>query len=433
MRPTRPALLAAVAATLLVSAGLGYGVVYGGWMQSASSAIAPAETGHEHDLYTCPMHPQVIQDHPGTCPICHMDLVLKQPPPAQATQADDAPDSLGGVTLSPRQRILANVETATIGTHALSRTIEASGRITYDESRLQQVSAWIGGRIDHLYVNTTGQPLRKGAPMASIYSPELVAAQQEYLSALKGQRALRDAPYPELTLGAAELTKASHQRLRLLGVTEGQLAQLVRTGRPVVSFSILAPTSGIVIERKVQAGQYVETGAPLFDVADLSRVWVEAELFEGDFAHIVAGQLAEVHVGSLPNRVFSGRVSFVLPTLQAETRTNRVRIEVANPDGLLKPNMYATTRIAAPVGGAAQLAVPTSAVIATGRRFVVYVEVEPNRFVPRAVRLGAKTNNWYPVIKGLTSGEKVAVSGGFLLDASAQLSGQSLDAQDATP
>ena len=433
MRPDPRYVLAAVVVALLAIGGVGYGALHAGWAPGlAPAATAPrGEQGHVHDQYTCPMHPQVISDRPGSCPICGMDLV-KKAPPAQATTGqrpgggEPGAAGLAGVTLSPRQRVLANVETAAVDERMLGRTIEASGRVAIDESRLRQVSAWVGGRIDRLYVNTTGQVVSKGAPMASIYSPELVAAQQEYLTALKGLRELRGAPYPELADGAKELAGASRQRLRFMGVTEGQVAQLERTGRPLTSFPLVAPASGVVIDRKVQAGQYVETGAPLFDLADFSSVWVEAELFEGDLGRISAGQAAEVRVAAFPDRIFRGQVGLVLPTLQAATRTTRVRIALANPGGLLRPEMYATARIAAPVGDGRQLAVPASAVIATGRRHVVYVEVEPNRFVPRAVLVGARAGGYYPVFEGLTAGEQVAVSGGFLLDASAQLSGEAL-------
>lgn len=470
MKPTPP-LVAAMVAALIATAGLGYGAYRSGWFAGLTGhSNAPhGDAAHGHDVYTCPMHPQVVsdkpgscpichmdlvkkaqpsagptqgtdaggkpvytcpmhpqvvQDHPGSCPICHMDLVRKQPPAAATQDAgtQDA-DTLGGVTLSPRQRVLANVATATIGERSLARAIAATGRVTADEGRLQQVSAWIGGRIDRLYVGSTGQAIRKGQPLVALYSPELVAAQQEHLVALKGLRELGSAPYPELAAGARDLVAASRQRLRFMGVTAGQLATLTRSGRPTLSFPIVAPASGVVLKRLVQAGQYVETGAPLFDIADFSRVWVEAELFESDLGQVRAGQPAEVRVAGYPDKVFRGRVGLILPTLQAETRTTRVRIELANPQGLLKPDMYATVRIAAPVGAGNQLAVPASAVIATGRRHVVYVEVAPNRFVPRAVMVGAKAGDHYPVFKGLAKGDKVAVSGGFLLDATAQLQG----------
>ncbi len=442
MKPSRKFLLSAVSAALVMSAGAGYTAVRAGWLPGAASAAAQVEAGHIHDQYTCPMHPQVVSDKPGSCPICGMDLVKKAPAAAPAA-ATTAAEDLGGVTLSPRQRVLANVETTIVGPRSLARTIDASGRITYDERGLQQVSAWIGGRIDRLYVNTTGQTIRKGAPMAAIYSPELVTAQQEHLTARAAFRELRNAPYPEIANASRDLAAASRQRLRLLGVTDAQIRGLEATGRPVVSFPVVAPASGVVIERKVQAGQYVETGTPLFDLADFSRVWVEAELFEGDLGSIRPGQRAEVRVTAFPERVFTGRVDFVLPTLRAETRTTRVRIELANPRGELKPDMYATARIQAPVspqdrgrhagadGGPRTLAVPASAVIATGRRHVVYVEAAPNRFVPRSVMVGAKIGGYYPVFKGLEAGDKVATSGGFLLDASAQLSGEALDGEAA--
>jgi Cu(I)/Ag(I) efflux system membrane fusion protein len=404
---------------------------------ATSANTQPAPQGKP--VYTCPMHPQVISDNPGQCPICGMDLVLKQ---AAATTAPAATGSgTGGaaaelepgvqaVTLSPRQRVLANIETAPVGSRSLSRSLETTGRVAYDEARLQSLSAWIDGRIDYLAVKTTGASIAKGSVIARIYSPELVATQQEYLTARASAREMAKSPYPELAQGARSVVSAARQRLRLMGITESQIRQVEATGRPIVSFPILAPASGVVVERKVQQGQYVKAGDTLFDLADYSRVWVEASVYEADLGTVKAGARAEVRVTGLPDRVFSGRVSFIQPVVGAETRTGQLRIELANPQGVLKPEMYANVRILSPIGGKDQLSVPASAVIATGRHHVVYVEVAPNQFVPRTVMVGAKTDQYYPVFSGLKAGEKVATSGAFLLDASTQLMGGSTSSHE---
>ncbi|MFP5502601.1 MAG: efflux RND transporter periplasmic adaptor subunit [Candidatus Sericytochromatia bacterium] len=389
---------------------------------AAAPAAPPEETGHP--VYTCPMHPQVVSDTPGSCPICGMDLVKKQAAVSQPAADSAEFEGLSGVTLSPRQRVLANVETAPATRRALERAVETAGRVAYDERTLQQVAAWIDGRIDQLVVNTTGETIQKGQVVARLYAPELVSTQQEYLTALAGVREMRDAPYPELAASARELANAARQRLSLMGVTASQIAQLERTGKPLTSFPITSPASGVVVERQVQSGQYVKAGDPLFSLADFSSVWVEADVYESDLPSIKVGQPAEVRVTGMPEKVFEGTVAFIQPVLTAGTRTGSVRVTLQNPGGVLKPEMYANVRIRSEVGDGAQLTVPASAVIATGRHHVVYVETEPNRFVPRTVMVGAKAGDHYPVFEGLEEGEQVAVSGGFLLDASAQLSGQ---------
>lgn len=451
MKRNRTTLIAAFIATLLLGAGAGYGLFASGLVAGAShseghEAMSPADnpqmmtatsSGGEQPtrkpLYTCPMHPQVIQDHPGDCPICGMQLVPKTtaaetsqaPIGAPGSSAPELEPGVQAISLSPRQRVLANIETTPVRREALNRTLETTGRIAYDEARLSSLSAWIDGRIDDLAVKTTGAPIAKGAMIARIYSPELVATQQEYLTARQNARDMAGAPYPELAQGARSVVSAARQRLKLLGVTEGQIRQLEATGHPLVSFPILAPSSGVVVERKVQQGQYVKAGDVLFNLADYSRVWVEASAYEADLGTVKPGARAEVRVTAFPDKVFYGRVSFIQPTVSAETRTGQLRIELPNPQGVLKPEMYANVRIVSPLGSKNQLSVPASAVIDTGRHTVVYVEAAPNQFVPRSVMVGAKAGDRYPVFSGLKEGDRVATSGGFLLDASSQISGSS--------
>ncbi|MFN3430015.1 MAG: efflux RND transporter periplasmic adaptor subunit [Candidatus Sericytochromatia bacterium] len=436
MSPNRPTLIAAFVATLLVGAGAGYGLYASGVLpgdgphaQPSDGAVIGQPSGEPpagKPVYTCPMHPQVVQDGPGQCPICGMDLVPKAEAATSQAPAAAQPSIEPGVravTLSPRQRVLANIETTPVSRRAVERTLEATGRVAVDETRLSTLSAWIDGRLDHLAVKTTGATVAKGALLARIYSPELLATQQEYLTARQSAREMAASPYAELAQGAKSLQAAARQRLALMGITEAQIRQLESTGKPIASFPILAPSGGVVVSRKVQQGQYVKAGDVLFELADYSRVWVEADAYEADLATIRPGTRAEVRVTGLGDRVFSGRVSFIQPVVNAETRTGQVRIELANPQGLLKPEMYANVRLISPVGAKDQLTVPASAVIATGRHHVVYVEVAPNQFVPRTVMVGAKAGDVYPVFSGLEAGEQVATSGAFLLDASTQLTG----------
>lgn len=454
MNTNRALIISAFIGTLLVGAGAGYGLFATGILSGPSQAgnrhqmsasddqgkatPASADQTTGKPVYTCPMHPQVISDQPGQCPICGMDLVLKQAAPVShnhqgASQSPEMDAGVQAVTLSPRQRVLANVETAPVEQRPLTRTFETTGRIAYDESRLSSLSAWIDGRIDYLAVKTTGASVAKGTLVARIYSPELVATQQEYLTARTSAREMANSPYPELAQGARSLVSGARQRLKLMGITEGQIRQVEATGKPTLSFPILAPTSGVVVERKVQQGQYVKAGDVLFDLADYSRVWVEASAYEQDMGTVQPGTRAEVRVTAMPERVFTGRVSFVQPVLDPETRTGQIRVELANPQGVLKPEMYANVRLVSPIGGKDQLTVPTSAVIATGRHHVVYVETAPNQFVPRTVMVGPKAGDRYPVYSGLKPGERVATSGGFLLDASTQLQGGGVSHEGHAP
>ncbi|HEY9899950.1 MAG TPA: efflux RND transporter periplasmic adaptor subunit [Pantanalinema sp.] len=407
------------AAILAAGTGVGYT-----WLQSRSASVH-ADHAHGEETYTCPMHPQVKSDKPGSCPICGMDLVaVKAAPAPQAhdqQHAAPAPEGLQEVVLSPEQQVLANVKTEAVAPRSLSSAVSAPGKITYDETRLSQLTAWIEGRIERLYVDATGDRVSKGQPIGTLYSPEAVAAMQEYLVALRSYREMKGSAYPDLAEGAKSLVEASRQRLKLWGITPAQIKQLERTQSPTLALAINANTSGVVLKKLVQPGQYVKTGDVLYEIADLSRVWAEADVFEAQMKDVKVGQRAEITTPAHPGKTFVGRVSFIYPFLNPESRTVRIRVDLANQDGRLKPDMFVATTFKAPALGAQPLAVAASAVIDTGRRKLVYVETAPGVFRPREVSLGQKAGDHYPVLSGLSKGEKVATSGGFLLDADSQI------------
>lgn len=403
----------------------------------AEKSAATAALDHAAADYTCSMHPDVHATTPGNCPICGMKLT-KKAPAAQLQQtasttsahaatlpgrmdASSLPPGLQEVTLSPEQQVLANVATERIAPRRLESQITAAGQIAYDETRLSQVAARVDGRIERLYVNSTGARIHKGQAMGTIYSPDVVSTMQEYLTALASYREMKNSPYPEIADGARSLLEASRQRLKLWDISPSQIAQLERTKSPAFSLALMAPNSGVVIKKQVQPGQYVKTGDVLYEIADLSRVWVEANLFEAQLRDVKVGQRVEVTSPAYPGVTFVGRVAFIYPFLNPETRTVKVRAELSNSDGRLKPEMFVTASIASSVGKASQLAVPSSAVLDAGRRKLVYVEVSSGVFRPREVSLGQKAGKYYPVLAGLRAGERVATSGGFLLDASSQL------------
>ena len=371
------------------------------------------DRGGEISHYTCPMHPSVRQEGPGACPICGMDLT---PVTAEQTASD-------GVVIAPEQQRLLGVGTSPVERRAVESGIRATGRVAFDETRLEDVTVKYGGYIGRLYVEETGQPVRKGQTLFTLYSPELYAAQQEYLIALASQRAAQATAAPDR---ADYLVRASRQKLRLWDLSESQVRALASRGTPVREVPFPSPASGYVVEKDVVEGAAVQPGMRLYRIAALDRVWVEAEVYESELPRVRLGQRAAVTLPSLPGESFEGRVSRVLPALDPETRTARVRIEIANRSGgagpVLRPDMYADVALAAP--GREALMVPESAVLFTGPRRLVYVDAGQGGFQQREVSLGARSDGFYEVLAGLQEGERVVTSGNFLVDAEARLRGQ---------
>ncbi|HTY21171.1 MAG TPA: efflux RND transporter periplasmic adaptor subunit [Geobacteraceae bacterium] len=369
--------------------------------------------------YTCPMHPFIVKDKPGACPICGMNLVPVKK--GAATEGGKDASTLGQVSLSPSQMVMANVVTVEARVQPIVREISAVGIIQYDQARQARVTAWVAGRIDRLFVNRVGDYVSTKHPVALLYSPDLVSAQQEYLLALKSREEFRDSPIQSISQGGEGLVASARQRLKLLGVKDEQIALLERGEKPDIRIPIYTPLSGVVIEKIVQQGQYVNGGDPLFNIADLSTVWAELEVYENDFPLIRIGQRVEITSQSYPGKGFGGRVAFIYPFLDPKSRTVKVRVELANPGARLKPDMFVNATVKAPLGSS--LAVPASAVIDTGKRHLVWVEAKAGVFTSRDVKAGVKTGDSIQILSGLQAGEKVAVSGGYLIDSEAQLKG----------
>jgi len=400
----------------------------GGW-------YAWQHRGHDHDqegktaqgtqLWTCSMHPFIIKDKPGTCPICAMELIKKVDVSAggsvQTAEQKQQADMLGHVSLSPTQRVMANVATVEVRPQVLNKEINAVGIVQFDQSRQAKVTAWIAGRIDKLNVNTVGAYVSKDRPVAEVYSPDLLATQQEYLLAVKSREQLKNSPIPSIAQNGDGLVSSAKQRLMLFGVKEHQIAELERAGKPTIRLPIYSPQSGIVIEKMVQQGQYVNTGDPLFNIADLSRVWVEVEIYENEFPNIQIGQSVEIRSQSFPGKPFSGRIAFVYPFLDPKTRTVKARVEMPNPGMKLKPDMFVNAVIKIPLGSA--IVVPVTAVIDSGKRQVVWIETSEGMFEPRDVQVGQTSDDKIQILSGLKAGDKVAVSGGYLIDSESQLKG----------
>ena len=311
------------------------------------------------------------------------------------------------------------VRTEAAGMRLLGKTVRAAGRIEPDERRIFTISPKFEGYVERLYVNVTGQPVSKAQPLFEVYSPEVVSAQREYLIAVQGMQAMKDAA-PEAQGGMEQLAASSLARLRNWDLAPEQVAALVKSGEATRTITLRSPVSGLVTEKKAVQGMRFMPGEALYQVTDLSSVWVVADVFEQDIGLVKTGAKAKVTISAYPNQVFEGRITYVYPTLKAETRTVAVRIELANPGQLLKPAMFAQVEL--PVGGKApMLVVPDSAVIDSGTRKIVLVQVQEGRFEPREVELGARGESHVQVLKGVREGEQVVVAANFLIDAESNL------------
>ena len=396
------------------------------WQHKGHDHAAEGKAAQGKQLYTCSMHPFIIKDKPGTCPICGMELIKKidsatAAGSAQTPEQKQQADMLGHVSMSATQRIMANVATVEAKKTTLNKEINAVGIVQYDQSRQAKATAWIAGRIDRLNVNTVGAYVSKDKPVAEVYSPDLVATQQEYLLAVKSREQLKNSPIPSISQNGDGLVSSAKQRLMLFGVKESQIAELEKSGKPNIRLPIYTPISGIVIEKMVQQGQYVNVGDVLFNVADLSNVWVEVEVYENEFPNIHLGQQVEIRSQSFPGKPFTGRISYIYPFLDPKTRTVKARVEMPNHGMKLKPDMFVNAIIKIPLVSA--IVVPVSAVMDTGKRQVVWVEASPGMFEPRDVQVGQRTDDKLQILSGLNVGDKVAVSGSYLIDSESQLKG----------
>lgn len=314
----------------------------------------------------------------------------------------------GVVTLSPDKIQKLGVRTDVAMRRTISRTVQAVGTVQLDERRLFVVAPKFEAWIENLLVDTTGAPVRQGQALMEVYSPELVLAQQEYLVARRSG-------------GSNDLAEASLQRLRNLDVPEEEIDRLRKTGKASRTLTYRAPAGGVVLEKAAVKGMRFMPGETLYRIADLSNVWLIADIFEQDLNFVKQGQQADVTVNSLPGKVFTGKVSFVYPTLTAESRTGKVRIELSNADGLLKPNLYATVHISADAGAMAELVVPESALLDNGKRQAVLVEIGEGRYEPREVKAGARNDGYIQINAGLKEGERVVVRANFLIDSESNL------------
>ncbi len=332
---------------------------------------------------------------------------------------DDASAVPGEVKISTEKVQKLGVKTEAVAVRELARQVRAAGRVEIDERRMHTVSAKFEGWIERLHVNATGQPVGKGQALFEVYSPELVSAQREYAVAAKGIAALKDAS-AEMQSGMKQLAEASLVRLRNWDISEEQIKALTAGGEPKRTLSFRAPAGGVVLEKKAVAGMRFMPGEMLYQIADISAVWVLADVFERDIGALKVGAGVTVKINAYPDKSFAGKLAYIYPTLKAETRTVPVRIELANPGGLLKPAMYASVEMA-PGGAKKLLTVPTSAVIDSGMRQIVLLQKAAGRFEAREVKLGERSDDYVEVREGLKEGDAVVVAANFLIDAESNL------------
>jgi multidrug efflux pump subunit AcrA (membrane-fusion protein) len=409
------------------------------------SGNAPTATSAKQ-LYTCGMHPQIIRDKPGDCPICGMKLTPLRTP-AAAKSGGEAPlapsgerkvryykstmmlgeisqtlrkDSMGmdmvpvyegesdsgAITIDAVTTQKMGLRTGVVSKGPLRRGIRTVGVVDFDETAVSEVATKFQGWIEKLHVDATGKQVHKGEPLFEIYSPDLYTAQSDYLLALKGGTGLKE---------------SAHTKLKYFDVSSEQIAELEKSGKVRKALTVNAPRDGIVVEKMVVEGQMVEAGMKLYRVADLSTVWVQSQVYEQDLAFLKLGQEATVSLSYLPDREFRGRVTYIYPTVDEKTRTAKVRMEFHNPGFFLKPGMFATVKITGELEPEAVL-VPDMAVLRSGENNTVFVALDGGKFEPRTVTLGARSDaNAYQVLSGLQEGDRVVTSGQFMLDSESQL------------
>ncbi len=339
--------------------------------------------------------------------------------PAGAQMAGMEMSTDGSVRLTTAQMREFGVTFGFVEQRGLQDEIRTVGIVALDETRVAQVALKYGGWVERLHVDFTGRPVRRGEPLLDIYSPELVSAQEELLLAAKLDATLGESPVPGISGGPSRLAEIARRRLRLWDIPDGEIDEILRSSRVNRTMTVRAPVSGVVVDKQVVLGQAIEPGQALYTVADLSRVWVEVELREPDAGSVRAGSVAVVELAAFPGTPIAGRVEYVYPTVQEQARTLKARIPLLNPDGGIKPGMYATVRLTGPSRTA--LTVATAAVVHTGVREVVFVDLGSGRLLPQEVLTGRVSGDLVEVVSGLEPGQRVVTSAQYLLDSESNL------------
>ena len=367
-------------------------------------------------------HPEGSAAQTQEAPIPKYETTSDQASSQRAEHEQTADASVSSIQLKQKEQANIGLETVEVRRRNLQRALMAVAKVDEPETQLASISARIGGRIDKLYLDFTGQQVRRGQTIASLYSPEVFSTAEEYRLALENRKRLGTGAEPLAVSGAEDLINASRRRLELWGLTTQQLDEIASSAKPQIELPIYSTVSGIVTERKVTQGQYVNAGEVLFTVTDLSTVWVKADVYQPDLPSVHTGQPVEITSDSLPGSTLHARVGFLDTSINPQTRTASARIEVPNPSMRLRPGMFVQVKFAAPVGHDV-LAIPRSAVLDTGMRKFVYVAKGNGEFEGRQVQLGPAGTDYYPVLAGLKEGERIVSQGSFLIDSQTRITG----------
>lgn len=377
------------------------------------------EAAHNHNqemtaketVYTCSMHPQIKQNKPGLCPICAMELI-----PMKTTDSVEEQVNPNEIQMTESALALASVQTTIVKRGIPEKEIHLLGKVQADERNVSELTARFGGRIEKLFINYTGQQVRKGQKLAIIYSPDLITAQKELLEAIKYKTS------------NPSFYRATRSKLKLWDLTEEQINAIETRGETKTYFDIQSPISGTVTKKHISIGDYVKEGSQLFEVINLSKVWVLFDAYESDLPWIKKGDKLSFTLQSIPGKQFNEKVTFIDPFIDAKTRVAQVRVELKNRTGKLKPEMFANGILKSNTArNSNELLIPKSAILWTGKRAIVYVKVSNRKttsFLYREIVLGPKAGNFYVVNKGLSEGEEIAMNGVFKIDAAAQLAGK---------
>jgi Cu(I)/Ag(I) efflux system membrane fusion protein len=386
---------------------------------TGASGGAPAATANEpaQQLWTCPMHPQIVRKEPGTCPICHMDLV---PARRAAVGGEKVAEGFSVVEIDPARTRQIGLRVAKAERSRFGGEIRTTGRVAADETRIHHVHTKYEAYVEELYADFTGKWVKAGEPLVELYSPELLAAQEELLLALRAEKALSSGPEPSPTRGGgADLVASARQRLRLLDVSDREIDAIASSGKARRAITLSSPISGYVVGKSAVHGMKSVPSDTLFDIADLSRVWVVADVYESDLPKVRVGQAATMNLTYWPGSEWKGRVAWIEPTVDPKSRTVKVRLDVANPKGELKPEMFANVVLETPARDV--LTIPDDAVIESGLRAIVFVERGEGRLEPREIATGLRSGGRVEVVSGIQEGESVATGASFLIDSESRL------------
>jgi RND family efflux transporter MFP subunit len=376
------------------------------------------EDQEEEQLYHCPMHPTYISEQRGECPICGMSLVPFEQEEELIEETSEV-EGYASIRVSPKRQQLIGVKTGVVELQSMEKVIRTVGLVDYDEKRIAHIHTKISGWIEDLYVDYTGKLVNRGEDLLTIYSPELVSTQEEYLLAQRSEEKLGSSQLKEVSRGANRLLDATRRRLLLWDITEDQIDELERTNEPKTKMTLHSPIDGFVLHKGAFEGKHVSPSDELYTIADLSVVWVIADIYEYELPFVHVGQEAKVSLSYLPGEEFIGTVDYIYPYMEEQTRTVKVRLIFNNPEWKLKPKMYANVELKVDLGE--RLAIPEDAILDTGTRQVVFIYRDDGTFEPREVRLGQQVEDHYVLLEGLNEGDRIMTSANFLIDSESKL------------